>query len=122
MNRATLLNDFSSFLSFLDTLSWNYRLDLNTCIEIWEQSPDTKACETEQFWREGYQVSGETIILKVDEEFENAKEPYVIVNVPNIKTGYDGSILPVILGCFGGTGLTAALIVFLCNKRRKKNA
>ena len=71
---------------------------------------------------EGYQVSGETIILKVDEEFENAKEPYVIVNVPNIKTGYDGSILPVILGCFGGTGLTAALIVFLCNKRRKKNA
>lgn len=54
MNRATLLNDFSSFLSFLDTLSWNYRLDLNTCIEIWEQSPDTKACETEQFWRDRY--------------------------------------------------------------------
>ena len=69
---------------------------------------------------EGYTVSDEPIEVVIDEHYVVPDEMFVLVNYPNIQTGVDFEVTPVMIG--GGAALLLGLILlilFLCRRRRR---
>lgn len=74
---------------------------------------------------EGYTVSGETIEIVIDENYVVADELPVFVNYPEIQTGVDFEITPVMY--VGGAVMLIGIIALIASviqnrKRRKKRA
>ena len=44
----------SQWFTFMEVLAWNYRLDADTCMEVWKQAPNARACASAAFWKEKY--------------------------------------------------------------------
>ncbi len=60
---------------------------------------------------EGYTVSGETIEVVIDEHYIVPDAMYVLVNYPDIQTGVDFEITPLMYA--GGAAMLAALVILL---------
>ena len=68
---------------------------------------------------EGFTVSGETIEVVIDENYVVADELPVFVNYPEIQTGVDFEITPVM---YAGAGIILlAVILFVIGSRKKKS-
>ena len=68
---------------------------------------------------EGFTVSGETIQIVIDENYVVADELPVFVNYPEIQTGVDFEVTPVM---YAGAGIILLAIILLVIGSRKKKA
>ncbi len=69
--------------------------------------------------QEGFTVSGEPIEVVIDEHYIVPDEMFVLVNYPDIQTGVDFEITPLIYA--GGAAMLAGLILLLVILIRKKS-
>ena len=68
---------------------------------------------------EGYSISGETIEVVIDEHYTVPEEMYVLVNYPNIQTGVDFEITPIMwVGGFALLGGVLLLIAYILGHRK----
>lgn len=79
-------------------------------VHVYDLVPGTYIIREIETW-EGYTVSGEVIELVIDEHYIIPDEMYVMVNYPDIQTGVDQEITPMMYA--GGAVLLAGLILLV---------
>ena len=79
-------------------------------VHVYDLVPGTYIIREIETW-EGYTVSGEVIELVIDEHYIIPDEMYVMVNYPDIQTGVDQEITPMMYA--GGAVLLAGLILLI---------